>query len=274
MATKDTRNNDMDDLIDEDTDEAGEPNGFLGWLWDTVKTWGPALLTVLLIRSVLAEPFRIPSGSMVPTLAIGDHILVTKYSYGWRVPLTRIPMGEVQIPERGDVVVFVFPGSDEGKMSYWLDLPFPPIATLDYVKRVVGLPGDIIEVRDNVLYVNGNPQKKTPVDRFAFVDDGCRSHKTKEYVENLEGKDHAILNATSFGAMRMADFGPKEVPQGHIFAMGDNRDHSSDSRFWGTVPVRNLKGKARFVWLSYDQCQNELPLLGKIRSERFGEPVR
>ena len=266
------KNTGRDDQEDEVTDES-EPSGFLGWLWDTVKTWGPALLVVLLIRSVLAEPFRIPSGSMVPTLAIGDHILVTKYSYGLRIPLTRIPLGALKVPNRGDVVVFVYPGSDDDSMSYWLDLPFPPIATLDYVKRVVGLPGDVIEVRDNVLYLNGQAQEKRFIERYDFVDDRCRSHATKEYTEVLDGREHAILNATTFG-MRAGDLPPTEVPEGHIFAMGDNRDHSADSRSWGFVPLRNLKGRARFVWLSYDQCQPGLPLLGTVRNDRFGEPVR
>ncbi|MFT4977274.1 MAG: signal peptidase I, partial [Myxococcota bacterium] len=155
-------------MLDDDTEDI-EPEGFVGWLWDAVKTWGPALLAVLLIRSVFAEPFRIPSGSMVPTLEIGDHILVTKYTYGFRVPLTRIPIGELTLPERGDVAVFVYPGSDEGKMSYWLDLPFPPLATLDYVKRIVALPGDEVEVRDNVLYLNGKAQTKTFIERQDFI---------------------------------------------------------------------------------------------------------
>ena len=257
---------------DDDTEDVA-PEGFLGWLWDVFMTWGPALLAVLLIRSVLAEPFRIPSGSMVPTLQIGDHILVTKYSYGFRIPLTRIPIGPIKLPERGDVVVFVYPGSDEDQLSHWLDLPFPPIATLDYVKRIVALPGDEVEVRDNVLYLNGEAQSRTFIERQDFVDDACNRYPTSHYTESLDGHEHEILTATTFGA-RIGDFPPTVVPEGHVFAMGDNRDHSSDSRRWGFVPLRNLKGKARFVWLSYDQCEEGIPLLGAIRSERFGIPVR
>jgi len=209
---------------------------------------------------------------MVPTLAIGDHILVTKYSYGLRIPLTRIPITEIKPPERGDVVVFVYPGSDEGKLSYWLDLPFPPIATLDYVKRIVGLPGDTIEVRDNVLILNGEAQEKEYLEKVDFVDDRCRRSPTKAYREHLEGAEHGILNATTFG-MRMNNYPSTTVPEGHVFAMGDNRDHSSDSRVWGFVPLRNMKGKARFVWLSYDQCSPGIPILGDIRGDRFGIPV-
>ena len=118
---------------------------FRSWVWEVVMTWGPAILTVLLIRSVIAEPFRIPSGSMVPTLEIGDHILVTKYSYGFRIPLLRHPITELESPERGDVIVFVFPESDDTATEYWFDLPAPPFKTYDYVKRVMGIPGDTKE---------------------------------------------------------------------------------------------------------------------------------
>lgn len=246
---------------------------FLDWVWETVRTWGPALLTVLLIRSVVAEPFRIPSGSMVPTLQIGDHILVTKYSYGLRIPLTRIPITELSVPDRGDVVVFVFPGSDEGSASEYMDLPFPPIATLDYVKRVVGLPGDTLQVRDNTVFINGKAQTKEYLEAYDFVDDHCRTNPTREFTEDLEGVKHQVLNTSAYG-LRMGDFGPETVPEGHIFAMGDNRDHSADSRSWGYVPLRNIKGKARFVWLSYDQCKGTFPIFGSFRTDRFGTPVQ
>ncbi len=251
---------------DDDTEEGG---GIGEWLWDQLVTWGPALLVVLLIRSVVAEPFRIPSGSMVPTLAIGDHILVTKYSYGLRIPLTRIPIGDISVPDRGDVVVFVYPGSDDGNLSYWADLPIPPFATLDYVKRVVGLPGDTIEVRDNTLYVNGKAQPREMKGDYRFVDDRCTAHATTHYRENLEGLEHDILTATGYGA-RMRDFPATTVPDGHFFAMGDNRDHSADSRVWGFVPFRNIKGKAQFVWLSFENCgKSQLSL----NNQRVGTPV-
>ena len=250
-------------------DSAGPGGHFMAWIWDTIKTWGPALLAVLLIRSVLAEPFRIPSGSMVPTLEIGDHILVTKYSYGLRIPLTRIPMGQLDVPERGDVVVFVKPGTDTSFFSRTFDLPVPPFATLDYVKRVVGLPGDQVEVRDNQLYINGSAQKREYVDKHEFINEHCRPSPTREFVEQLGDREHAILTTDSY-PMRMADYGPEPVPEGHVFVMGDNRDHSSDSRVWGYVPLRNIKGRARTVWLSYDQCKAGVPLFGEFRSGRFG----
>lgn len=262
----------MEDEERDPVDDRGAMRRFLDWCWDTTKSWGPALLAVLLIRSVLAEPFRIPSGSMVPTLAIGDHILVTKYSYGLRFPLTRIPITDLKVPERGDVVVFVFPGWDEGKLSYYLDLPIPGIATYDYVKRVVGLPGDKVEVRNNTVYINGRAQSQTYQDSFTFVDDRCDNNPTKLFSEDLEGHDHAVLNAT-IRHPGTANWGPETVPEGKVFAMGDNRDHSADSRVWGYVPLRNIKGKARFVWLSYDQCEPGLPIIGRFRGERFGEAV-
>ena len=262
-----------DDELDDTPDSRTAGARFLDWIWDTVKTWGPALLTVLLIRSVVAEPFRIPSGSMVPTLQIGDHIVVTKFSYGLRIPLTRIPITELKVPARGDVVVFVYPGSDEDKASYWVDLPFPPLATLDYVKRVVGLPGDTIEVRDNTVYLNGVPQGRDQQGDYTFVDDRCRENPTALFEEHLGDVDHATLASTLYG-IQMRDFGPVTVPEGHIFAMGDNRDHSSDSRVWGFVPLRNIKGKAQYVWMSYDQCIPNLPLFGTFRGDRFGSKVR
>jgi signal peptidase I len=264
---------DLDDTHETEDDDSGTGAHFLEWCWDTVKTWGPALLVVLVIRSVLAEPFRIPSGSMVPTLEIGDHILVTKYTYGFRYPLTRIPVGDLSVPDRGDVIVFVFPGSDQGKLSQWLDLPFPPIATLDYVKRVVGLPGELIEVKGNVLHIDGVPQAREFVEKYPFVDDRCRNNPTRLFSENLDGYPHKMLNTARFG-MRLGDFKATFVPEGHVFVMGDNRDHSQDSRVWGFVPIRNIKGRARFVWLSYDQCEPGMPMLGDVRGERFGEPVR
>lgn len=258
---------------DADAEDLPFPQAAWAWVKEVVGTWGPALLAVLLIRSVLAEPFRIPSGSMVPTLAIGDHILVTKYSYGFRWPLTRIPVGELDVPARGDVVVFVFPGSDTGTSAEVMDLPFPPFATLDFVKRVVGLPGDTLEVHDNQVYLNGKPQVRTYAESYTFVNDSCRAHATKLWEEDLEGVKHAILTSAEMGHTP-TNQATITVPPGHVFVMGDNRDHSADSRTGWFVPLRNIKGKARFVWLSYDQCQSRVPLFGEFRGDRFGAPVR
>jgi len=238
------------------------------WLWEIITTWGPAFLAVLVIRSMLIEPFRIPSGSMVPTLAIGDNIVVTKFSYGFRLPLTRIPVVELEPPDRGDVVVFVFPGQDTG-VKHWVDLPVPPFATMDYVKRVVGIPGDVIEMRDQILYVNGEAQSREFQDEFGFVDDNCREKPTKRYYETFGDQPHEILYDKRY-TMTSKNFGPVTVPEGEVFVMGDNRDNSYDSRAWNTVPLRNIKGKAQFIWLSWDACETKIPVFGDIRTDRMG----
>ena len=278
---------DLDDLSEEEEDIS-----FSQRVTSIIKTWVPAFLIVLLIRASIAEPFRIPSGSMVPTLAIGDHILVTKYSYGIRWPLTRIPMTKISPPKRGDVIVFVYPASDillkgdplekkmftadqvadkEKHLSYWLDIPIPGSPAIDYVKRVVGLPGERIRVDNNVVYINDVPQKKDFIQSYSFVNSQCYSQDTKEFKENLNGYEHEMLTHVSG-----AGYSIKEiiVPEDHVFVMGDNRDYSSDSRKWGFVPFRNIKGKARFVWLSYDRCIPTTPLLGDLRSERFFKKIQ
>jgi len=220
---------------------------------------------------MLVEPFRIPSGSMVPTLEIGDNIVVTKFSYGFRLPLTRIPIGEIEVPERGDVVVFVFPGQDTG-VKHWVDLPVPPFATMDYVKRVVGVPGDVVEMRDQVLYVNGTAQERKFVDEYGFIDDTCHEKTTKLYQESFGDQPHEILYDKRY-TMTSKAFGPITVPDGEIFVMGDNRDNSYDSRAWSTVPIRNIKGKAQFIWLSWDICKDRIPIFGDFRTGRMGHGI-
>ena len=277
---------DLDEFSDEEEDISVSQK-----LISIIKTWVPALFMVLFIRAAIAEPFRIPSGSMVPTLAIGDHILVTKYSYGLRWPLTRIPMTELTVPDRGDVIVFVYPGSDvnlskkfstepftedvvleeEKYLAYWLDVPIYGSPAIDYVKRVVALPGERIKVQQNIVYINGVPQKKDFVQSFNFVNSSCRSKDTKEFNENLDGHEHAMLTDASGYGLSMQE---TIVPEGHVFVMGDNRDNSSDSRRWGFVPFRNIKGKAQFIWLSYDRCIPTTPLLGDLRSERFFQKIQ
>ena len=269
---------DADEEWDEDLDET-EPMPFREWLWDIFITWGPAIFMVFFIRSSIAEPFRIPSGSMVPTLEIGDHILVTKYSYGFRIPLTRIPIGSPKAPERGDVIVFVKPNPGQDDFVKKFDFPFPPFFTRDYVKRVVGLPGDSIKVVKNLVFVNGVAQQKENVGDYKFVNQNCYSTNAVEYSETMNGRPHRILNNSRFGQSKFSNFavppipGSKVneyiVPDGEVFVMGDNRDNSSDSRDWGTVPLRNIKGKAQWIWLSLETC-NAQSVFGEVRSERFG----
>lgn len=250
------------------------------WCFDLVYSWGPAILIVLVVRSILVEPFQIPSGSMVPTLAIGDFILVSKLTYGVRVPFTNIeivPRGE---PERGDIVVFVYPPNQSHDPLCMIKrippslsggaLPGPkePCET-DYIKRVVGLPGDTVEVRDDIVYVNGIEQSRTFQHSFSYEDQFCRSSDMRMFEEALDGHPHPVLQSTTY-AQRMADWGPKTVPDGHYFMMGDNRDNSADSRVWGFVPRENVRGKAELVWLSFNNCEGTIRGLGKLRTERIG----
>ena len=194
-----------------------------------VREYGEALFVALLlaivIRSFVVQAFKIPSGSMIPTLAIGDHILVNKFVYGVRIPFFRNQLFAVGAPRRGDVVVFIYP-QDEDK---------------DFIKRVVGVAGDVVEVRDKRVFVNGEPAH----DPFAHYD-------TNEQERLVEKRDN---------------FGPFTVPPNYIFVMGDNRDHSYDSRFWGPVSLDKVKGKAFLIYWSWDGGGRW------IRWERIGELI-
>lgn len=211
------------------------------WMADTGKQLGVAIALVLLIRSSVIEPYKIPSGSMIPTLFIGDQIFVNKFAYGFKIPFTEllekpVYLGEQQYPKRGDVIVFRFP-MDE---------------SLTYIKRVVGLPGDTISLRDKVLYVNNQPVKMEPL-TDAKLAEGIETTYDKAvlamYKEDLQGVQHPVLYDTK--KLMGSDFGPITVSPGKIFCMGDNRDRSSDSRSWGEVPLKNVKGRAMFVWLNF-----------------------
>lgn len=257
------------------------------WIWELVRSWGPALLVVFVIRSILVEPFQIPSGSMVPTLAIGDFILVSKFSYGLRVPFTGVEILPLAEPARGDIVVFIHPPTQSKDPWCWAKrlgpraLDFvtrgryhgPDPCDIDYIKRTVGLPGDTIEVRKDVLYVNGVEQPRSFETEYSYQDTSCRPDQMRQYEEVLDGHPHPVLQSTSY-ARSTADFGPETVPEGHYFMMGDNRDNSADSRFWGFVPRENIRGKALFVWFSFDACQGNIRGLGSIRWDRIGEGLK
>lgn len=191
------------------------------------RSFFPVILAVLVLRSFVAEPFRIPSASMVPTLVVGDFILVNKFTYGVRLPVSNTKVVELGAPQRGDVVVF----------------RYPPDPSQDYIKRVVGLPGDRIQYRDRTLWVNG---EQVPVEAGG-VYTGPDAPGARISFEQLGEVGHAILT------MGGQD-GPEvdlRVPPGEYFVMGDNRDNSRDSRSWGFVPERNLVGKAFFIWMSW-----------------------
>lgn len=207
---------------------------------DYARSFLPIFLVVLVLRSFVVEPFRIPSGSMIPTLLIGDFILVNKFSYGIRLPVVRTKVLELGEPERGDVVVFRFPRDPK----------------VDYIKRIVGVPGDRIGYKGKTLFVNGQAMPIKGLAQYHSDGSSTRANGFIEAVEQLDGVEHHVLVNPYVG-----DFSPGcnvlrqgeiTVPAGHYFAMGDNRDDSNDSRCWGLVPEQNLVGKAFMIWMSWD----------------------
>ena len=205
---------------------------FGGSFWGFGISFFPIFLFVLLIRTFVFEPFRIPSSSMMPTLLTGDFIWVNKYAYGLKMPVFHGTLIDVGKPERGDVVVFRYP-SDQ---------------SIDYIKRVVGLPGDKIyyDSRKKVIYVNNKPVEQTTVGQYNGLDEEQGLWLRNE---QLGETPHAML--TQSGRTGPAKYTELTVPEGEYFVMGDNRDNSSDSRAWGLVPERNLVGKAVFIWMHW-----------------------
>jgi len=192
----------------------------------------PIVFIVLILRSFIAEPFRIPSGSMMPTLLIGDFILVNKFTYGIRLPVMYTKIVEMNEPQRGDVVVFRYPKQP----------------SVDYIKRVIGLPGDRVTYYNKKLLINGEPAKQVSLGRYQGVGQGVSMTGAEHEIEDLIGREHSILIKPGMPSVE----GVFIVPEGHYFVMGDNRDNSNDSRYWGTVPEENLVGKAFFIWMNWD----------------------
>lgn len=201
-------------------------------LVEYAKSFFPVILVVFMIRSFVVEPFKIPSASMMPTLIAGDFILVNKFIYGLRVPILNNTFLEIRHPQRGEVFVFHYPKDP----------------SIDYIKRVVGVPGDKIAYRDKQLYINGKKLDVSYADDYQYVGSGLSMVVTKRYQEQLGEHKHDILLEEEKPSLD----GEVEVPPGHYFAMGDNRDNSNDSRFWGFVPEENLVGKAFFIWWNFD----------------------
>lgn len=203
------------------------------WYVEYARSFFPVLLVVLVLRSFVAEPFRIPSGSMMPTLLVGDFILVNKAAYGLQLPVTHTEVLETGEPKRGDVAVFRFPENPQE----------------DYIKRIVGLPGDDIRYRNKALYVNGKPVPQAWLGRF---DGEGLSQPMMESVvlrEDLFEAPHKILLNPQRPSMMEGEW---RVPPDHYFVLGDNRDNSNDSRFWGFVPAENLVGRAFIIWMNWD----------------------
>jgi len=216
------------------------------WWLEYTASFFPVILAVFVVRSFVVEPFKIPSGSMVPTLLVGDFILVNKFEYGLRLPVTNTKITQGSPLSRGDVVVFRYP-KDE---------------SVDYIKRVIGLPGDTVAYQDKQLTINGQPVPETPLPDF-FDDE--RQNYAKQFEETLGNKKNAILNNPAVPPFVMGAYDYPfrdnctynsrgvicKVPPGHYFMMGDNRDNSADSRYWGFVPDQNIVGRAFFIWMNF-----------------------
>jgi signal peptidase I len=211
---------------------AHEPKGREPLLVEYARSLFPVFLIVLLLRSFLAEPFRIPSNSMMPTLLTGDFILVNKFAYGLRLPVLDRKFIDLGAPQRGDVVVF----------------RFPPDPKVDYIKRVVGLPGDRIAYYHKTLTINGKPVPQQPAGTYLGYGAGAVMTGAQIFNEGLYGTAHAILVRPG----QVSGEGEFIVPEGRYFVMGDNRDNSNDSRYWGTVADRNLVGRAVMIWMNWD----------------------
>ncbi len=215
---------------------------------ETSRSIFPVLLAVLVLRSFLVEPFRIPSGSMMPTLLVGDFILVNKFVYGIRLPVINKKVVEIGQPKRGDVVVFKYPNDP----------------AIDYIKRVIGLPGDRIGYYGKNVYVNGVQVAPEMVGVYQGVGSGIAMSGAQLLEENLGDVRHQILIDTTKASLE----GEFAVPEGHYFVMGDNRDNSNDSRYWGMVPERNLVGRAFMIWMNWDSAN------GGVSWRRIGNSIK
>ena len=196
------------------------------------KSFFPIFLIVLILRSFIFEPFKIPSASMMPTLLIGDFILVNKHDYGLRLPVLHTKILENNTPKRGDIVVFRYPEDP----------------SIPFIKRVVGLPGDKVSYHDKVLYINDIPMKQMLNGRYNAYGSGYMMDGASLRIENLDNLEHEILLDPRRYSQELEEI----VPEGHYFVLGDNRDNSKDSRFWGFVPDENLVGRAFMIWMNWD----------------------
>ncbi len=217
---------------------------------DYSKAFFPVLAIVLILRSFVAEPFRIPSSSMMPSLLIGDFILVNKFAYGLRLPITNQKFVSIGEPDRGDVVVFRPPHHPDQ----------------DWIKRVVGLPGDTIAYSDHRVTVNGKPVAYRKIGRYIGKGRGQDMTGATLSAEALPGRTHPVLWREDIPFMMQGD-GEWVVPEGSYFVMGDNRDNSEDSRFWGVLPETNLRGKAFLIWMHWDSSA------GGVDFSRMGSQI-
>jgi signal peptidase I len=228
---------------------------------------GIAVLIALFLRAFVVEAFKIPSGSMIPTLQVGDHIFVNKFIYGVRVPFTNIKFGmQYRVPKRGEVIVFIYPKEPDK----------------DFIKRIVAAAGDTVEVRDNQVIVNGKPVPRRHVDGECRYEDYVEEvgrweeRNCEAWLETVDGETYTTVYDHNSSPMR--PYPPHTVPAGHVFVMGDNRDNSHDSRAWGFVPYDLIKGKAMVIWFSAGQESADDPMFVRffksLRYSRFFDLVR
>lgn len=226
---------------------------------------GLALGVALLLRAFVVEAFQIPSGSMIPTLEVGDHIFVSKFAYAVGIPFTNTKLAEFGKPKRGDVIVF----------------KYPPDQSVDYIKRVIGLPGETVEVRRNEVFIDGQPMPRELTSSVCNDDESVSDedefrHPCEVWLEHLGAVNHMTHQDPR---LPPSSFGPVKVPPGHYFCMGDNRDNSKDSRVWGFVPYELIKGRALIVWWSRNPARGGLSPSGvadwfqSIRWGRFFHKV-
>lgn len=224
------------------------------WWVEYPKSFFPVILVVFCLRSFLVEPFKIPSGSMIPTLLVGDFILVNKYTYGIRLPVANVKVLDINEPQRGEVMVFRYPVNP----------------SMDYIKRIIGVPGDTVTYRDKRLTVNNTPVPMEPKGEYTYVELGLNYIYTRRFTESLNGHKYDILINPDVPDIQLAGVHPFphhqncsyddrgftcKVPEGNYFTMGDNRDSSSDSRYWGFVPERNIVGKAFMIWWNFNDLK-------------------
>ena len=246
-------------------------------LWENVKSIGGALLIFLFIRTFFVEAFRIPSGSMIPALLVGDWLFVNKLVYGPHIPFTSINLPGYSSPKRGEVVVFVSPYQpDQAAVG---DDPTPTL-----VKRLVGMPGDTLYMRDGLLYLNGIAQRQ------GFAAANNEKGNPNEVNELFDWQKRYALASSRFGAAPAQpthdNWGPLVIPPSHYFMMGDNRYCSKDSRYWGIVPRANVRGRPMFVYYSYrpgdepalvcayETSDRPLPFITDVRWGRIGTRIR